>query len=125
VSTATVTPIRPPEVTCLRALRLLPEDRRRELLEELASAIVVGPHPPPVPEVVEVQVIAWSSPSLSPTQAMERWGDVLGEADRLNAVEANEPEWRDVCPQMCRDDYEAAVGDLVNGTDRYRGDRAR
>lgn len=120
---ATVTAIRPPEVTCLRALRLLPEDRRRELLEELASAIVVGPDVPPVPEVVEVQVIAWSSPSLAPSEALERWGEYVAEMTRWANWTADDPDFRD-CPGFYEQDLQAAQDDLVLGTNRYHGDRA-
>jgi hypothetical protein len=120
---ATVTAIRQAEVTCLRALRLLPENRRRELLEELASAIVVGPDVPPVPEVVEVQVIAWSSPSLSPAEALERWGKYVAEMTRWANWAGDDADFRDR-PGFYEEDLQAAQDDLVLGTDRYHGDRA-
>lgn len=121
--TATVTAIRAPQATRLVPLPLLSRAQRRTELERLSEECTIGV--PPSEAAQNILAAAFAHPSLKAADVAQRWADFLGEVRRVQAVEANEPDFRDVSPQMCHEDCEAALGDLVDGTDRYRGDRAR
>jgi hypothetical protein len=120
MSTATVTGIRP--VSCAIPVENLDDGERRRLLEWLAREGVYGLHPLPG-AAVTVLAAAWASPSLTAAEAAAKWGDVVDEWDRWQAVESGEPDFRDVCPQMARADLDAAFTDLARGTSTYRGAR--
>jgi hypothetical protein len=113
-------------MTAQTVTRLIPAeyapraDRKREL-EDLADLVTLGT--PPSERSVRLQVLAWASERWSPQAAMQRWAWLIDEVDRRQAVEAGEPCTRGVSAQMCREDEAAALADLLDGTDHYRGDR--
>ena len=108
------------------ATRLVPAeaasraDRLAEL-EALADTVTLGA--PPSPRSLRLQVCAWACDRLTPREAMARWDDYVSEVRRVQAVEAGEPYFRDVCPQTCREDEAAALADLLDGGNTYRGQR--
>jgi hypothetical protein len=115
------TPLTLRPATILRPVPLLSREQRRCLLEELAGDECIGtPHGD---AIVTTLLAAFASEALTPADAQAKWGDFISETNRLNAVEAGEPDYRDVCPQMCRSDYEASLNDLLDSTDSYRGTR--
>jgi hypothetical protein len=122
---ATVTAIRAdlPPVTRLIPVTELDRGKRLKALVELAADHLIGVPPSAVRTEVEVRMLAhWT---LTPARAMEAWRDFLAEEDDLNAVEANEPEFRDLQPGLKQQDRDAALSDLLDGTTTYHGDRRR
>lgn len=115
------TPLTLRPATILRQVPLLSRDERRCLLEGLAQDACLGT--PPAEAIVTTLLAAFAGEALTPAEAQARWVDFISEARRLGDVEAGEPDYRDVCPQMCRSDYEAAINDLLDATDSYRGTR--
>lgn len=119
---ATVTTLRPvSDMTRLLHFPMLARDVREKALEQLADVHLNGC--PPLPALTELQVRALSSPRLSAEQAMAAWRDLLAEEDRWRAVQANEPDFRDVEPRMAEADRDAALADLLDGTSAYHGER--
>lgn len=115
------TPLTLRPATILRQVPLLSRDERRCLLEKLAGDECIGT--PLGDAIVTILLAAVASEALTPGEANAKWCDFISEAHRLGDVEAGEPDYRDVCPQMCRSDYEASLNDLLDSTDSYRGQR--
>jgi hypothetical protein len=119
--TVTLAPRPGRPLTISRQMPNLARDERRCLLANLASDCTLGVTPEPA--VLSVVVQAFASGSLSPAQAMACWADYLGEVRRVQAIEAGEPEWRDLEPGLAHEDCAAALNDLLDGTNTYRGQR--
>lgn len=115
------TPLALRPATCLRAVPMLSRDERRCLLERLAEDTCTGV--PPDPKVTGILLAALASEALTPAEAAAKWGDVLAEYDRWAAYEAGEPLLRDMQPGLAAADLDAAVNDITDGTDTYRGAR--
>jgi hypothetical protein len=96
----------------------LSRERRRTEIERLSEDYLFGI--PPSPAAVRVLLAAFAAgrPDL---EAM--WGDFIGEARRVQAVEAGDEEYRDLQPGLASQDYEAALNDLLDGTTTYHGER--
>ena len=116
---ATVTDLRP----STRSIQVpaLSRDRRRCELERLAEEMTIGV--PPSVTALSVLVAAYASGQLRPAEASAGFEAYLSEYRRWQAVEAGEPDYRDVEPQMAEADLTAALNDLLDGTNSYRGTR--
>lgn len=114
----TVTALHPTRVITVPALS---RARRRTELERMVEDATIGV--PPSATAMSVLLSAYASERLSGTEADAKWGDLISEARRLQAVEAGEPEWADLQPGLAEADYAAALNDLIDGTDSYRGTR--
>jgi hypothetical protein len=78
---------------------------------------------PPSVTALSVLVAAYASGQLRPAEASAGFEAYLSEYRRWQAVEAGEPEWRDLEPGLAEADLAAALNDLLDGTDTYRGER--
>ena len=116
---AEVTELIPPRTLVLPGLS---RAAREAELHKLLDAVTVGV--PPSEAQVRAAVCYFSSPLLSTGEALALWADVVAECERWTAVEAGEPKWRDLQPGLAEEDFRAAMGDLLDGTGRYHGDRA-
>jgi hypothetical protein len=107
-------------VTRQVAVPSLTRDERRAALETLASNQVTGT---PVDAWQALLIAsALASASLTPAQAAAKWNDVLGEYARFAGWSADDPDFRDL-PGFYEEDLAAALDDLTDGTNRYRGQR--
>jgi hypothetical protein len=105
----------------MRPIPYLSRERRRTELERLAEDHVLGV--PPSSAALQVLVTAFASDLLETSAVLARWEDFLGEYRRWQAAEAGDPLWRDLQPGLAEQDMTAALNDLLDGTDTYRGDR--
>jgi len=117
--TGTLLAIRPSRTITVPALS---EAERRCLLGSLADECTLGVKPEPA--VLAILVAALASDRLSPAQAMAKWRDFVSEVARVQGVEAQEYEFRDLQPGLAQADCAAAFNDLLSGTNTYRGDRS-
>lgn len=114
------TPLTLRPATILRQVPLLSRDERRCLLEGLAQDACLGT--PPAEAIVTTLLAAFASEALTPAEAQAKWGDYLGEYRRWQGWTADDPDYRDL-PGFYEEDMAAALADLLDGTDTYRGDR--
>ena len=98
-----------------------PREDRADELNALAEIVTLGVTPSP--RSLRLQVCAWSCDRLMPREVMARWDDFVSEVRRVQAVEAGEPYFRDLQPGLAHADCAAALADLLDGTDTYRGER--
>lgn len=115
MSTAASASPKPDLATRTIVTALLPRERRRRLLESLAASLVTGAGKPPSPEAVEVQVAAWSAPSLTAAEAIGKWDDYETEYRRWQAWQDDDPEYRTL-PGRYEAAKRAALNDLLDGT---------
>lgn len=76
----------------------------------------------PMPALQAILALAANRNLVQP-QAYQMFMHYLAEAERCRAVQAGEPIFRSLDAGMCESDRDAALADLLDGTDTYHGDR--
>lgn len=112
----------PRTVLSVRETAELDRETRKRGLSWLAAEGVNGLHPVEA-ATVSLLAAALASPSLTAREAVAKWADYLAEADRLAVLRDSDADCRGLDEDMCREDEAAALDDLLDGTDTYRGTR--
>jgi len=89
----------------------LSREERKAALEQLAWDHVVGVAPSPLVTGLVVSTCACESL----TAAMDAWKDYLAECERVRGVEAGDPFWADLEPQLAQADRDEALRYLLDG----------
>jgi hypothetical protein len=117
--TATVLELHPH--SALRQMPVLTLEAREEGIRRLGAAIAAGDER----DTTETAgLVCWySSDARTAEDSVDLFADYVNELRRIEKL-PHYDQYQGVDQSMCEDDRDAALGDLVNGTNRYRGDRS-
>jgi len=99
----------------------LSRDQRAAELKHLAEETVLGIAPSDFVTALAVGILA--SPSLRPGRKTQKWATYLCEYRQWTCVRRGEAGYEDFDLHACREDKNAALNDLIDGTSTYRGVR--